>query len=83
MKKLTTMYLIMFAVLSVGCSANKTSVADAIEAGADPTAVTPSPAAGAPSVAKEETHNHFRKLRFQSLRYRHVREKTSTNEEPK
>ncbi len=47
MKKLATICLILLATLVVGCSANKANVAKALDAGADPTAVTQSPAAGA------------------------------------
>ncbi len=46
MKKSAITFLILLAALATGCSANKTNVAEALDAGADPTAVTPSPAAG-------------------------------------
>ncbi len=79
MKKLTTMCLIMFAALSIGCSTSKMRVADSAEAGTAPTPVTQSPAAGASGAAKENADNRFRKLRFQSLRYRHTHKETSEN----
>ncbi len=49
MKKLATLCLILLATLFVGCNASNNSFVKAVDAGADPTAITSAPAAGASS----------------------------------
>jgi len=49
MKKPATICLILLSTLFVGCNANKTNFAKALDAGADPTAITPASAAGTSS----------------------------------
>jgi len=70
MKKPTIACLIMFTALAAGCSTNKVSVVDAVEAGADPSKITPATAAGAPKVAAECDVNHPRPLWRQNRKLR-------------
>ncbi len=70
MKKPTITCLIMLAALAVGCSTNKTSIVDAVEAGADPSKITPATAAGASKAALECDANHPRPLWRQNRKLR-------------
>jgi hypothetical protein len=82
MKKTTTVCLGVLTFLTVGCSVNKTNLADAIEAGADPSQIAPAAAAGAPEIASECNLNHPRPLWRQNRKLRnraHYRKKKQRN----